>query len=387
MNDEVHAGAGGRRRERLSVLGFTELRPEELRDPLLAADARATVVELDPDRGVPSRCYRQAVDGVRALRGDRYDAVLVYNGAGPMGLVAAGLARAFGVPLVVRANGDLLRQHRERAAAFRRERVWTRAVAYAAYAFATWLTYRLAAGVVPVATSLEPVLARQSGLPPERVRAVPGPLRPGRTPRASDGGDGETLSVLSVTNLGYEGKYRGARAVLTALAPVLRAREEVELVVAGDGRYLEDLCRDRDRLFEGGVRERVRLPGFVDDVAACYAAADVFCYASDIDGYPNVVLEAQAAGLPVVATPTYGVTEQVTDGETGVLVPATDRAAMREAVERLLADPDERERLGRNGAERVARENDPAVVGERLVAAVAALVGASLTEGEAEGPS
>ncbi|MGD7003484.1 GNAT family N-acetyltransferase [Corynebacterium halotolerans] len=86
------------------------------------------------------------------------------------------------------------------------------------------------------------------------------------------------------------------------------------------------------------------------------ADADIFCLPSLIDQAPNAILEAMAAGLPVVAHPNGAIPEMVRDGETGFLVDATEPGPVAAALEKLIADPELRERLGQAGY-RHAREH------------------------------
>ncbi|NOX63181.1 MAG: glycosyltransferase [Chloroflexi bacterium] len=86
------------------------------------------------------------------------------------------------------------------------------------------------------------------------------------------------------------------------------------------------------------------------DVARFFQAADVYLHAAKADTFPNVVLEAMACGLPVVATAVGGIPEQVEDGKTGLLAPTGDVEAMTACVHRLLTDPALRRRLGMNAA-------------------------------------
>jgi len=85
------------------------------------------------------------------------------------------------------------------------------------------------------------------------------------------------------------------------------------------------------------------------------AASDVFVLPSFREGTPRVITEAMAAGLPVVATDIAGIPEQVDDGESGYLLPTGGPDALAGALDRLLADPERRERFGTVGRERVAR--------------------------------
>ena len=102
----------------------------------------------------------------------------------------------------------------------------------------------------------------------------------------------------------------------------------------------------------------VSLVGFQPDlhkVAEYYRAADVYIHAACADTFPNVIIEAMACGLPVIATAVGGIPEQVQDGRTGFLVPAGDADAMAERVLQLLNDAALRRRFGVEAA-RVARE-------------------------------
>jgi glycosyltransferase involved in cell wall biosynthesis len=97
---------------------------------------------------------------------------------------------------------------------------------------------------------------------------------------------------------------------------------------------------------------RVRLAGERSDVPELLAASDVFVLSSRSEGLPVSVLEAMAAELPVVATDVGGLAELVVDGETGILVPPGDEAALSEALGRLVEDRELRRRLGGGGGGR-----------------------------------
>ena len=128
------------------------------------------------------------------------------------------------------------------------------------------------------------------------------------------------------------------------------------LVIVGDG-------PERGRL-EGaarssGVSERVYFTGQLNDVRAFYTAADMLVLPSHSEGSPYVLLEAMAAGLPVVATMVGGVPEMVEDQESALLVPARNPQAMASAISRLLKDAGLARKLTINATALVATRYSP----------------------------
>ncbi|NHN61430.1 MULTISPECIES: glycosyltransferase family 4 protein [Halorussus] len=382
------------------VLGLVDMRVDEMRDPFEALDERASLVAVDPDEG--PRAYLSALRRAsRRIECRDADAVLVYNGSGLIGTVGSLLGRYHGVPVLIRQNGDIFRQHRETA----REQVengeWHSLAAHLPFALLTRAIFRGADGFVPVSAALDDVVRRQTGCPADRVISVPNPVSvdeyapPADADSEADSdtaaastvdsdsdavsgvgdipADGSERRLLTVTNLNFRGKYEGVSELLDAAVPMLRRRENLTYVIAGDGRYHKRLLEDLDAL-AGDVRDRIRAPGFVEDVAGLYRTADVFLYVSYIDGYPNVILEAKAAELPIVTNPAYGIAEQIDDGTSGMFVDPADPADVWETVSSLLDDPAERDRLGRNARRQVEAENDPEAVASRLYDAVRCIV-------------
>ena len=129
-----------------------------------------------------------------------------------------------------------------------------------------------------------------------------------------------------------------------------------KLVIVGDG-------PERGRLEAAaeahGLSERVIFAGQMSEVQLFYAAADVFALPSHSEGSPNVLLEAMAASLPIVATAVGGVPEIVENNESALLVPANDPQAMAAAIVRLLTDQDLAERLTNNSTALIANQFTP----------------------------
>jgi glycosyltransferase involved in cell wall biosynthesis len=138
---------------------------------------------------------------------------------------------------------------------------------------------------------------------------------------------------------------------LLSAAASLDSKTFAELVIVGDGPERRRVAAEVARRSLDG---RVWLLGERDDVSGLLSDADVFLLASRSEGLPLSVIEAMAAGLPVVASDVGGLRELVHDGETGMLVPPGDPAALVDALRPLLADRELRRRLGTAGRERAS---------------------------------
>ena len=107
---------------------------------------------------------------------------------------------------------------------------------------------------------------------------------------------------------------------------------------------------------ELNLTERVRLVGWLEDLAQLYCALDVFVSASHTESFGLAIAEAMASGAAVVATETEGAREIIQPGETGLLVPVRDVDKLAEAVLELLDNKDRRVRLGRAAQQSVATQ-------------------------------
>lgn len=139
-------------------------------------------------------------------------------------------------------------------------------------------------------------------------------------------------------------KNKGVEDLVPAFVELAARRPRMELVVLGAG--LPDA--EVRAAFPENVRSRVRCVRAATDAetAAAFADADLFLLPSLFEGTPLTLVEAMAAGLPVVTTATCGMCDVVRDGENGLLVPMRSPSAIAEAVERLAAEESLRTRLG-----------------------------------------
>lgn len=143
-----------------------------------------------------------------------------------------------------------------------------------------------------------------------------------------------------------------ARAFVALLQRAPQLRERARLVMIGEGGE-RALCRAL--LDQAGLSDLAWLPGERSDVPDVMRGLHVFVLPSLAEGISNTILEAQASGRALVATQVGGNGELVSDGETGLLVPSDDAAAMAAALQRLHDEPGLAQRLGTAGREDVLR--------------------------------
>jgi colanic acid/amylovoran biosynthesis glycosyltransferase len=218
-----------------------------------------------------------------------------------------------------------------------------------------------AAAVVTVNSEYARARLQKLGCPPERIVQVPYGVdldafaTAAREPRA-----GEPLRVLTVARLVEK---KGVADVVRAVAGARARGVAVRYDVVGDGPLGPELARLARQLGVGG---EVVWHGARDRraVEQLMAGADVFALASvtaadgDEEGTPVALLEAQAGGIPVLATRHSGIPEIVADGESGFLVDEHDAEALAERLVLLATDPGARAEMGRAGRRRMEAHHD-----------------------------
>jgi glycosyltransferase involved in cell wall biosynthesis len=328
--------------ERAEVLGYGRSLEADVR-PRAGAAAVAPLYAL---------AARQAV--ARQLRRRRFDLVhahwIVPNGVAAAAALPGGrtgCGSGGGVPLAIGLHGSDV---------FLAERRGVRALARWALRRASLLTGSSPELVERVCALGFP--ARLSRVIPYGVDTVrfapdPGRRRPWRERLHIPDGAPVLLGV------GRMAAKKGFGVLAAALPALLEAEPRLHVVLAGGGDLLPELAAATERW-----RERVHLPGAVDrdTLPDLYRAADLFVLPAvhdrqgNVDGLPNVILEAMATGLPVVASRISGIPLAVEDGRTGLLVPERDAAALAAALRRLLADGDAARAMGERGRRKAESE-------------------------------
>ena len=123
---------------------------------------------------------------------------------------------------------------------------------------------------------------------------------------------------------------------IEAAAETAKARPDAHFLVCGDGPMKEDMRR---LALERGIAERLHLPGSQTDIANWYRAMDCVLLTSRHEGLPNVLMEAQSLGVPVVTTKVGGAPEVVEEGRTGFAVPDATGASLAAAILRVVGEP------------------------------------------------
>ena len=185
------------------------------------------------------------------------------------------------------------------------------------------------------------------------ARVAEAPARTAEVRRELGVPEGHAL-VLNVAHLA---DHKGQRYLVAAAPEIVARRPATTIVIAGDGELRGELEAQAREL---GVADRVLFPGFRQDVPQLLKAADVFVMPSHMEGLGTSVLDAMAAGVPVVGTEAGGMPEMIQDGVTGLLCPVRDPAALARATLRLLEDRELAGRLAGRAAtlvrERFSRE-------------------------------
>jgi glycosyltransferase involved in cell wall biosynthesis len=174
--------------------------------------------------------------------------------------------------------------------------------------------------------------------------------------------DSDVRRIGMVGNLRREKNYplflRGLSLVLPEF-PNLLGVMVGQPILPSDAEVPAQIQSEIDRL---GLGDHITQAGFRADVPAFLANWEIFCLTSNSEGMPNAVLEAMAAGLPVVASRVGGIPQVVEHGVTGLLFPPGDENAFADALRQLLNDPERAQSMGAAGQQKVTSEFSPQVI-------------------------
>jgi glycosyltransferase involved in cell wall biosynthesis len=249
--------------------------------------------------------------------------------------------------------------------------VISRRVAFSASSFLTRRKFRNADRVIAVSQAVKEGLVA-AGVDPARIAVIRDGVRADDT--TVDPAERERVRRLFhlapsdrlVLHLAHLGAEKGQRDLIAAASRICAAVPDAHIAIVGGGKLRERL--EREAAASGTAH--ILFVGFwpPEHVPALLAAASVFVLPSRQEGLGSVLLQAMAAGLPVVATAVGGIPEIVRDGSTGLLVPPRDSAALAAAVVRVLTDSALADRLAAAGLAFARKEGSAARMVEETLA-------------------
>jgi len=191
----------------------------------------------------------------------------------------------------------------------------------------------------------------QRGIPDQQLRILPRGLdtllfHPSRRDEAFWRDRGLLEGETGVLYVGRISKEKNLDILVAASREIERKKLPVRLLFVGDGPYAKEI----KRLLPGAL-----FTGYLagEELARAYASADLFAFPSTTDTFGNVILEAQASGIPCIVSDTGGPRDLVTDGEDGYVVRSHDVSELASSIEKLSSDPALRRRLGQAARMRV----------------------------------
>jgi glycosyltransferase involved in cell wall biosynthesis len=212
-------------------------------------------------------------------------------------------------------------------------------------------------------------LAVARGVPAERVHFVPNAVKP-PTALAAPFKDG--VGSPRIVAAGRLHPKKGFDVLIAALALLRDQGQAFEAQIAGEG---EERGKLTALIAQHGLEGRVRLVGWQGDVAGFLATGDVFAFPSYQEGFPLVLLEAMAVGLPVASSAIPGPVEMIAEGVDGRLVPPGNAAALAAALAGLIAAPAKAVALGVAARAKVLADHGPESLKRRLDAVLDRMLG------------
>lgn len=353
-----------------SVVVITSHRPQEIELTISEMSLEWDMLEFDATASPSKRISNTATETRKYIVRNQPDFIIL-DCLETIGAAATAVASHYDIPILVRLVGNPWRKiQEERIEPARKNRDPGAYIIHRLSAGFNQYIFSRAYGFIVVSSELVEVVRQQTAVPENRICVLPIPIQPTES-KASLADqlishiDTDQL-VLTVTNLKFEAKLNGVKTILSELEPVLQSND-ITYLVAGGGQYHTELVAwINNRFSDPHIRQRIIVPGYVENVQQLYNIADIFVYVSYLDGYPNVILEAKIAGLPIVANAAHGMIDQLNHGETGLLINPEYDGELQSAVEELLSDSVLRNRLGTKAKVEAFNENDPTTVGRHL---------------------
>ena len=238
-------------------------------------------------------------------------------------------------------------------------------------------TARFTDKIIAVADEVRDYAIRYLRIPPQKLLTISNAVSIERF----EGKSREGLAVRKEFNispdtplLGIVGRLepqKNHENFLRAAQRIHEYNQNVRFLIVGDGSLRDQLVALTKAL---GLQDAVIFCGLRKDIPAVMAALDVLVISSHYEGLPVALLEAMAAGRPIVSTAVNGVPSVVEDGESGILVEPSNSNALADACLRLIDNPDLRRKMGQNGHERIQSRYSMTAMTEKTVALYSNLI-------------
>lgn len=225
-----------------------------------------------------------------------------------------------------------------------------------------WLVarkYRLFDRVVCISRGIEQVL-RDEGVPASKLRHVSSAIKVADYQQPC--GRAEFLTEFGLPDNAIVGaviaqliRRKGHRYLIQALPEVLKAQPNLHLLWFGQGPLRDEL---EQQVNAAGLAGHIHFTGFREDLPRWLACLDLLVHPADMEGLGVSLLQAGAAGVPMIGSRAGGIPEIVLDGQTGLLIESGDVSALTDALRRLATDAELRKQLGQGAAKHVAEHFD-----------------------------
>jgi len=214
--------------------------------------------------------------------------------------------------------------------------------------------YRKADAIIAISSAVKNWLDMDLGITPDKIRIIHYGIEPGRfMASTADGSEtGKQNGQMIIGSIGRLEPGKGFDCLTHTMQMVCKQVRNASLLIAGHDPW--GYSRQLEALITGlELKEHVRLVGFQANVSSFLHSLDVFAFASRTEGFGQVLIEAMAAGKPIVASKISPLTDIVVDGETGLLVDADDSHGFADAIVWLLTHPEQAQLMGKRGQKRV----------------------------------
>ncbi|MFB6199901.1 MAG: glycosyltransferase family 4 protein [Candidatus Nanohaloarchaea archaeon] len=360
----------------MRILALTESRSSKVAKPLQEIENSDTV-QVDTSFNIVKR-YLHFILLVKDKINKRRPDILLANRDGIICFIAAIVSIYYQIPIIIRLGGDPWEAHNQKIQEHKSRRNIPQYIKYQCLKTLNKISFRQSKGYIVVSEDLKDIVIEKRNISPRQVIVVNSSIDSDSFLSRMDPNyefrnipvDKYDITILTVTNLEFYGKFKGICTILPSIKKFLKQYNNAIYIIAGEGMYYEKMISKINKdITDKEIRKRIFTPGHINNIATLYDKADIFLYISFLDGYPNVILEAQVAELPVITNDRYGMSEQINHGETGFLVDPIP-IEIKKCLDTISNNQEIRRTLGKNAKKKVIEQNNPSQVADDLYTAI-----------------